>query len=360
MLKPMKIAALALCLSLLSSTSFAQIRKYSNEFLNIGVGARALGMSNAQIVSVDDVTSGYWNPAGLASIENNMQLAGMHSAYFGGLTNYDYGALARKIDTIGGLSIGLVRFGVDDIPNTSQLIDAQGNIDYDRITSFSAVDNAVLVGYARKTKVEGLRWGTTAKIIRRKVGDMAGSWGFGIDLGAQYDWKKWHFAAVGRDITTTFNSWTYNLSDDFKQVLTQTGNDIPVSSVEITAPHLILGGARGFDFNEKNSLWTELNADITFDGMRNVLIDDQFFSIAPNFGVEYSFKKAVFLRGGIGNFQRITNELGNRRVMTFQPNLGIGLKIKNLSIDYALTDVGDQSVALLSNVFSLKLGIDKK
>ena len=51
-------------------------QKYSNEFLSIGVGARAQGMGNAFIASVDDVTAGYWNPAGLASFgaSEGMQL----------------------------------------------------------------------------------------------------------------------------------------------------------------------------------------------------------------------------------------------------------------------------------------------
>ena len=38
--------------------------KYSNEFLSIGVGASALGMSNSVVAGVDDVSSGYWNPVG--------------------------------------------------------------------------------------------------------------------------------------------------------------------------------------------------------------------------------------------------------------------------------------------------------
>jgi hypothetical protein len=44
--------------------------------------------------------------------------------------------------------------------------------------------------------------------------------------------------------------------------------------------------------------------------------------------------------------------------MTFQPNLGLGLKIKGVTIDYALTDIGDQSTALFSNVFSLRFDIN--
>ena len=59
--------------------------KYSNEFLNIGVGARALGMSNVQTASVNDVTSAYWNPAGLLNMKSKYEVALMHSEYFAGI-----------------------------------------------------------------------------------------------------------------------------------------------------------------------------------------------------------------------------------------------------------------------------------
>ena len=63
--------------------------KYSNEFLAIGVGGRSLGMSNACVATIDDVTSGYWNPAGLMGIESDLQIGLMHSEYFAGIAKYD-------------------------------------------------------------------------------------------------------------------------------------------------------------------------------------------------------------------------------------------------------------------------------
>ncbi|MDX5435732.1 MAG: hypothetical protein LPK03_00955, partial [Pontibacter sp.] len=58
------VAALLL---LICSAAEAQVStpKYSNEFLNIGVGGRALGMGNVQSALATDATAGYWNPAGL-------------------------------------------------------------------------------------------------------------------------------------------------------------------------------------------------------------------------------------------------------------------------------------------------------
>ncbi len=53
--------------------------KYSHEFLQIGVGANALGMSNATIAGASDVTAGYWNPAGLTDVKEWMQIGAMHA-----------------------------------------------------------------------------------------------------------------------------------------------------------------------------------------------------------------------------------------------------------------------------------------
>jgi hypothetical protein len=65
----------------------------------------------------------------------------------------------------------------------------------------------------------------------------------------------------------------------------------------------------------------------------------------------------LFLRGGVNNIQRVKDIRGTKSTI-FQPNMGIGIKLKNLSLDYALTNIGSQET-LYSNVFSLKLDIFK-
>ena len=102
------------------------VRKYSNEFMSIGVDAAALGMSNAVTASTSDVNSGYWNPAGLVFLEDS-QGALMHASYFANIAQYDYAAFAMPIDDRSAWGISLIRFGVDDILNTTQLIDSEGN-----------------------------------------------------------------------------------------------------------------------------------------------------------------------------------------------------------------------------------------
>lgn len=161
------------------------VRKYSNEFLNIGVDAAAFGMSKAVVAISNDVNSGYWNPAGLVNVQS-YEGAMMHAEYFEGIAKYDYAAFAMPIDAKSAVGISIIRFGVDDILNTTELIDNEGNIDYNRISLFSAADYALNLSYARSLNVEGLDVGLNTKIIRRIIGDFATSWGFGLDAGVQY------------------------------------------------------------------------------------------------------------------------------------------------------------------------------
>lgn len=332
--------------------------KYSNEFLSIGVGARALGMSNAQVTSVNDVTSGYWNPAGLTGIDKNFQVGLMHSEYFAGIAKYDYGAFAAKIDSVSAFSVSVVRFGVDDIPNTTQLIDADGNVNYDRISSFSVADYAFLFSYARKSKIEGLRYGANVKVIYRKVGDFAKAWGFGIDGGAQYHFKGWDFGLMARDVTSTFNAWSFSLNDETIDVFEATGNEIPENSIEVTLPKVILGVAKTIKISNKFKALGEINFDFSTDGKRNVLVVGNPVSMDPHMGVEVGYNNLLFLRLGVGNFQKVTDIYANEKI-SYQPNFGVGVHFKGIAIDYALSDIGDQSEALYSNVFSLRFDINK-
>lgn len=361
MIKKSIIPFVASCLHLVCFLSIAQgqIRKYSNDFLSIGVGARGLGMSNAVVASSSDVTSAYWNPAGLNEIKSNIQVAGMHAEYFAGITKLDYAGVAFRIDSqsVGGFN--MIRFGVDDIPNTIDLVDENGNVNYDNITTFSAADYAFLLSYARKLKIPNLSVGANVKIIHRKVGDMAQAWGFGLDLAARYKYKNFTFAVMCRDATTTVNAWSFTLSDRIKEVWALTGNEIPENSTEITAPRIIIAGAYQFNIKNKFYIQPELNVDFTTDGQRNVLFPGKTISIDPHFGIEASFKKMIFLRGGVGNIQKEKNDIGNRYITTFQPNIGVGFSFKKITVDYALTDIGDQSAGLYSHVFSLKLDIVK-
>lgn len=354
-----KLVFLLLIFCSLSVFAQTSAPKFSNEFLAIGVGARALGMSNAYVTTVNDVTAGYWNPAGLLGVEKDFQLSLMHAEYFAGIANYDYGAFAAKIDSVSTFGFSIIRFGVDDIPNTTQLIDADGNVNYDRISSFSVADYAFLFSYARKSKIKGLNYGANVKIIYRQVGDFAKAWGFGLDFGAQYFLGTWKFGLMARDVTSTFNAWSFSLDQETIDVFAITGNEIPTNSIEITLPKFILGVSKEIKISNKFNALAEINFDLSTDGKRNVLITGNPVSIDPHLGTEFGYDGIVFLRLGVGNIQKTTDILDNDKI-SYQPNFGIGIKFKGIAIDYALSDIGDQSEALYSNVFSIRFDINKK
>jgi hypothetical protein len=68
-----------------------------------------------------------WNPAGLMKIDRDWQAAAMHAEYFESIAKYDYIAYAKPLDYGNGVfAISLVRLGVDNILNTTQLIDSEG------------------------------------------------------------------------------------------------------------------------------------------------------------------------------------------------------------------------------------------
>ena len=334
--------------SLLGQTSTPT---YSNEFLSIGVGARSFGMGNATVASQNNVESAYWNPANLIELQKKFDVSVMHAEYFGGLSAYDYLGFAMKLNKESALGLSLVRYGVDDIPNTLELIDKDGNIRYDRVSTFTAADYAFLISYSRQTGIEGLSLGGNVKIIYRHTGDFATAYGFGIDAAATYRKDNWRFGAVLRDATSTFNAWIFT-TDKLEDVFAVTGNEIPENSTELTLPRLILAVSRDFKLSDNFGLMAELDADITFDGKRNVLVQGDPVSIDPHMGLEASYKSFIFLRAGVNNLQEET-DFDQSKDWTFQPNLGLGIRYKDFQLDYSLTDIGDQSIAKYSNVFSL-------
>jgi hypothetical protein len=340
-------------------TGFAQaqsIAKYSNDFLNIGVDASALGMSNAVTAHTNNVFATYWNPAGLTSIEDK-QIGLMHANYFANIAQYDFAGFAMPIDDRSAWGLSMIRFGVDDILNTTQLIDNAGNIDYNRISLFSTADYAFTFSYARKALFTNLQYGVNAKVIRRIIGDFANSWGFGVDVGLQYKTRNdWNFGLMVRDITTTYNTWTINEEEyeKIKNAVPLQNQELP-ETTEITAPKAQLGISKKYIIRYDYSLLAATNLNMQF-ARTNDIVSSDAVSIDPALGFEFGYIDLAFVRAGLGNFQRLT-QIDNTTRLGFQPNIGLGVKYKGIQLDYALTDLGDQSAALYSNVFSLKVDL---
>jgi hypothetical protein len=351
--------------SALALISKAQFRSYSNEFLNIGAGAKGLAMGGAVAATVGDATAGYWNPAGLVGVKA-AQISFMHSEYFAGIGKYDFASFALPIhDGKRALGISVLRFAVDDIPNTLFLVGPDGKINYDKITSFSSADYALLLSYAQKlkeTENENMSFGANVKVIHRSAGDIGKAWGFGLDAGFQYRNKRLRLGAMVKDLTTTFNTWSFTWTEAEKQALIAANNDVPTSSTELTAPRLIIGAAYDLVSKKKFRLTAEANLETTFDGKRNTLISSSLLSVDPRIGLEASINESLFLRGGVTNFQQAYDDndpTSTQKVWTYQPSFGAGFRLSNVKIDYAFVNLANQSNPLYSHVFSLVLELVK-
>lgn len=353
--------------SLLCFTVSAQYLKYSNEFLNIGAGARGMSMGGAQVASVTDGTAGYWNPAALVYIKDNPQINLMHAEYYAGIGKYDFVNLVLPLkNNKRTLGLTLLRFAVDDIPNTVFLVQPDGSLNYNNITTFSSADYAFILSLAQQVDLKNntkFNFGINTKIIHRIAGDFATAWGFGFDAGALFTGRRWKLGIVARDMTTTFNAWSFNISDQMKQVFVLTQNEIPVKSTELTAPQLILGGSYNFRFNKRLSLLAEADLDVTFDGRRNTVISSNPVSIDPKLGLELSFKEVFFVRAGVNNFQKALDDkdtTNKKKIWIYQPSAGAGFKVGDVQIDYAFTNLANQSSPLYTHVFSLRIDLKGK
>ncbi|MCX8011364.1 MAG: PorV/PorQ family protein [Ignavibacteria bacterium] len=296
--------------------------KYAGEFLAIGVGGRPLGMGSAFAAIVNDATAGYWHPAGLSRL-NYPQGILMHDERFGGLVNYDYGAVAIPYKNDMSLGISVIRLGVDGIPDTrNALIDLNGNLkfdpderlDYSKITEFNYADWAFYFTFAKRLN-EDFSYGANAKIIRRDIGDF-GAWGIGFDVGLCYSpFENFFLGLNAQDITTTLLAW-------------DTGTN------QLVSPTLKLGTA--YQINALSGKFTPaVDFDIRFENRKSA----SMFNVGPisfdtHLGLEYIYKNLFAVRAGYNEVKQFT--------------IGAGIILPKLSIDYSFVkftkaedDLGD-------------------
>lgn len=282
--------------------------KYAGEFIAIGVGGRALGLGGAYAALANDVSAGYWNPAGLSRL-TYPQITLMHDERFGGLVNYDYGAGALPLGVNASLAFSAIRLGVDNIANTSDAwndlnhngIPESEEIDYGKITYYNTADWAFYLSYAKKSN-EKLSFGANLKVIRREQGEGSAT-GIGFDVAAQYQLsEKFLLGANLQDATTTLVAWNTGTND-------------------LISPTLKVGSAYFLDALD-GRFAPALDVDIRFENRKSES-NAHLGAVSFDFhaGIEFAFKNLIALRAGY-------SEIGTL-------NLGTGIHLPKLDIDYS-------------------------
>ena len=251
------LVAVILCQSLFAGSSGTTAVNY----LKIGVGARAVGMGEAQVALADNVDSPYWNPAGLAEIKRD-EIGLMHLIYWEGIS-YDYLAYATPIKDIGVFAVsgtllnsGAIEKTIENLTGTDYTID--GTFNY---LAFSGV-----ISYATKFKVEDipLSVGVNVKLIGDKI-DTDSVMGVGLDIGAMSE--------VDKDLSVGLTASNFGLLFGKSVALPLTFK---------------VGIAYRMELMEKVHVLT-----LAADG---VLPMDS--KIRANMGMEYSLNNTVYVRGG--------------------------------------------------------------
>jgi len=304
----------AFLLSVTSINAQTEFGKYAGEFMAIGIGGRPLGMGGAFTGVADDVTSGYYNPAGLANL-NYPQLALMHSEQFGELVNYDYASVGIPFQEDLSFGVSVMRLAVDGIPDTREaLIDGQtgtqiydinniyARLNYDLITEFSNQDWAIYLTFAKRHS-KSFYWGANIKIIRRDIAEF-GATGIGFDLGAMYSpMDNLYVGANIQDVTTTLVAWNTGL------------NELISPTLKIGSSYKIVEILGGY-------IMPALDFDIRFENRQfasNFNIGAVSFDMHA--GLEWNIENLVYIRGGYNDVKQFT--------------VGAGVKLPKLNIDYS-------------------------
>ena len=294
------------------------VGKYAGEFLAIGVGGRALGLGGAYTALANDATAGYWNPAGLVRI-NYPEVMLMHDERYAGLINYDYASVAVPYGEDVSLGFGVIRLGVDGIPDTRNAwIDNNGNgifdnvdrLDYDKISYFTSADWALYLTYSKKVD-ESFSYGANVKFIRRDLAEQSAT-GIGFDVGILYSpFTDFFIGLNGQDLTTTLVSWT-------------TGRN------ELISPTMKLGSAYFLELFGGRFAPT-VDVDVRFENRRFASIANVGpVSLDPHIGFEYVFSNLVALRLGFNDVKQVS--------------FGAGVHLRKLDIDYSFARFGNKEL----------------
>jgi len=330
-----KLAIVFLSVLTINITVEAQtvIGKFAGEFLSIGVGGRGLAMGGAQVALVNDITAGYWNPAGLARI-NYPQFSLMHEEHFGSLVNYNYGAIAIPYGKDMSFGLSVIRLSVDGIPDTrNALVDGStGNVIYDinnpgaridpsLVTEFSNTDWAFYLTFSKK-QTDKFMWGANVKIIRRNIADES-AFGIGFDAGIIYmPTEKLSLGANLQDATTTLIAWS-------------TGRN------ELITPTLKIGGAYSIKFLG-GTFSPAIDFDVRFENRKfasNFNIGPVSFDMRT--GLEYNYKNIFAVRGGYTDVKQFT--------------VGAGVYLPKLTIDYSFARFNESAANRLPDTHRISL-----
>jgi hypothetical protein len=296
---------------------FTKVGLTGGQFLKIGVGARGTGMAGAVSGLSSDVTSVFWNPAGLADIRGYAADVS-HSFWFAGMSHSFAGAVIPVGERF-RVGASFTTFSSGDIRvTTTNNPEASGGI-------YNVSDIAIglsVAGYL----TDQFSFGATAKYVQHAFTNVSAV-GFVFDIGTKYNTGY-------RGITLGFGVLSLGPKQEFSGANLNTTNQ-PITGLNASAIDMSISTA---PFNIPLSFRAGLGLDmltllveipeIDDDGTQvhkwATGIDFETYSDSPEqfaIGTEYTFRDLVILRAGY----RFGND---------QFGLAGGIGLKYLSADF--------------------------
>lgn len=316
---------------LLSCVAFGQTTKYAGSFLEIPVGAEALGMGDAHVSLADDGTAFHYNPAGTAFIDTkilSMMYSSQYGSLFSPLSNFFFIGYAQQLQDL-SVSVNWVRLSVDNIPSQPDLTvyDSPAQRELLVKTSspngyFTSADDAVYLNISRMFRFDlDLGWslfkipvqlpiGINFKLVHRLLDGRAAS-GIGLDggmmirfpLGAFDNKKKtgtFSFGMNFRDVTNTRIAWDTQRNEIIAPSL--------VWGISYHAPVTILRGDVEMAF-DRDSRYGEylIGAEYVYEKLLSVRMGTDASELTAGVGLLLNFMRVdyAFLAQDLGNVNRV-------------------------------------------------------
>lgn len=334
-----KIIIFFACLLLLGANvvfggDISKVGTCGAQFLKIGVGAQNIGKGEAVTASIGDVTSVFWNPAGLANL-NGSEVSFTHTEWIAEI-NYDNVAYGFPLaGGVGGIFLGILSMPEFE-ETTVEKPEGTG-------VNFSCYDMVVGASYARKI-TDRFSVGLNTKLVRQVIWELNAN-GMAFDIGFQYA-TGFRSLMLGMSMSNFGTNMKYAGTQLEHEVqiypdAPPTYQDIPVNveSRGYPLPLLLrIGLAYNFLEDENNLLSANLDGVQPNDGRELGAL-----------GLEYSYKNTLFARVGY----EYSSETGYERGFTAGAGLSYKLSSKTrVKIDYAFADFG-----LLDSVHRFTLGL---
>ena len=307
------------------ATNVSKTGTTAASFLEISVGAPAIGMGGAFVSLANDPTALYWNPAGIANITSTDAMLS-HTDWIAD-TKFDFAGLALPLGSFGTLGFSLTSLTMADMAvRTVEMPEGTGEY-------FSASDLAAGLSYARPL-TDRFSIGFTAKFIQEAIWHESAT-AFAVDVGTIFKTDLFGGMVIGASLSN-FGTPMALAGSDTREFLRidptkQGSNDQIPADIEMDSWDLPLRFQIGFSTNViENDMyrWT-----VAVDAIHP---NDNYESV--NVGTELAIRDFIYLRGGFQSLFLSNSEGGL--------SLGVGVTSSLISssstvkFDYAYRDYG--------------------